>query len=136
MGRIAVLLFLVASAESDARRFHGLNRTARGGLTPSLILSPLPHEDAEFVANLPSDFDWRNVNGTDFTSPNRNQHQPEQYCGEGAVRACVRACVRAGGRAGVCARARTGRRAGGRPQLSLSPCKAIGRRTGIGDSKG
>jgi hypothetical protein len=103
------LAVLVAAAESHARRFHGLNRTTRGAFMPSLILSPLPHEDAEFVANLPSHLDWRAVNGSDFTSPNRNQHQPEQYCGEPAharakcrraslVLPCVcvraRACVR------------------------------------------
>merc|ERR1711959_884424 len=43
------------------------------------VLSPLPHQTLDML-QLPSSFDWRNVNGKSFTSIARNQHIP-QYCG-------------------------------------------------------
>lgn len=43
------------------------------------ITAPLPHTYLR-AADLPAAFDWRNVNGTHFTTWNKNQHIP-QYCG-------------------------------------------------------
>lgn len=43
------------------------------------ITAPLPHTYIK-LADLPAAHDWRNINGTDFTTWNKNQHIPK-YCG-------------------------------------------------------
>ena len=75
------MLFLELWLSSAVRFRRGLNRTGSPRPAPSLILTPLPHEDAAFVAALPDTWDWRNVSGVDYTSADRDQHQPESYCG-------------------------------------------------------
>eukprot|EP01137_Pigoraptor_chileana_P015073 Opistho-2@70542 len=70
---VAVVGLLVAA---DARReeFRDMKLTRR-----EVIKTPRP-QDYLNAASLPTNFDWRNVNGTNFLTRNLNQHIPV-YCG-------------------------------------------------------
>ena len=65
----------IVVAVVQARPFYGLKKSSTWS---EAVWSPRSHE---IVSRLPEAFDWRNVNGTDFTSLNRDQHQPNNYCG-------------------------------------------------------
>jgi len=81
--RSATLLILIAScliamtfaAKGCVKRDLALRSSPQG----KRLTKPQPHEVLD-VAQLPTEWDWRNVNGTNFLSPTRNQHIP-QYCG-------------------------------------------------------
>jgi len=66
--------------EVTARKFYGHKRDSNG---PSAhVLSALPHEDPKVLQALPKQWDWRDVDGVDYTSEVQNQHQPgPTYCG-------------------------------------------------------
>eukprot|EP00743_Colponemidia_sp_Colp-15_P001856 GILK01002024.1.p1 GENE.GILK01002024.1~~GILK01002024.1.p1 ORF type:complete len:619 (+),score=71.23 GILK01002024.1:45-1859(+) len=78
---LVCLLLALCCSSSFAGRFHQFPCAQRDRTKPlpSRVLSAQPHERLA-AENLPANFDWRNINGTNFVTVNRNQHIP-QYCG-------------------------------------------------------
>jgi len=77
----AVLLCVLALAALASAANHGLirNHKFRSGPRREYITEPLPHEYLS-PEDIPDDWDWRNISGRNFLSPQRNQHIPV-YCG-------------------------------------------------------
>ena len=73
--RLFTVTVAIVVAVVQARPFYGLKKSS---MWSEVVSSPRSHE---IVSSFPEAFDWRNVNGTDFTSLNRDQHQPNNYCG-------------------------------------------------------
>jgi cathepsin X len=69
-------LFLSLPLLAAARR---RNEVVRNPNVKSVVTQPLPHTYLS-KADLPAEWDWRNISGRSFVTPNLNQHIP-QYCG-------------------------------------------------------
>lgn len=64
---------------NNRHKYHFGSCVIRQGNEKEHVISPLP-VDILNVSALPTNFDWRSVNGTNLVTVSRNQHSP-QYCG-------------------------------------------------------
>lgn len=72
-----------ASSRKKGNRYNlrGCYKQPAEGQIKQLKTAPRIHDYDDYdYENLPLSWDWRNVNGTNFASADRNQHIP-QYCG-------------------------------------------------------
>lgn len=76
MKSAAVVAALLAASAAEAGKLHPHSCFKRQAARPQpVIKSPMPHETMR-VEDLPSDFDWKNVDGKNYLSMSRNQHIP------------------------------------------------------------
>lgn len=84
---VVILAVCVCDAAPQRRNEVVRDLEFRQSSRASHITQPLPWTYLN-PKTLPANFDWRNVNGTNFASTTRNQHIP-QYCGSCWVRCSV-----------------------------------------------
>eukprot|EP00462_Mataza_sp_D1_P024172 CAMPEP_0175144220 /NCGR_PEP_ID=MMETSP0087-20121206/13988_1 /TAXON_ID=136419 /ORGANISM="Unknown Unknown, Strain D1" /LENGTH=580 /DNA_ID=CAMNT_0016428619 /DNA_START=8 /DNA_END=1750 /DNA_ORIENTATION=- len=69
----------VEPTEEQKKTFQSTITTDPRGVKSAVVVSPLP-QDYVKTEELPTSLDYRDLNGVDTTTVNRNQHIP-QYCG-------------------------------------------------------